>query len=275
MPNLSQEQPSPSQRKPYRDRATAESFGVDAERYNRARPGYPDALVQRIVAAVGPGGRVLDVGCGTGIVARQLLDAGVRVLGVDADARMAAFARSSGVDVEVAPFETWDPAGREFDGVVAGQAWHWVDPVAGAAKAAQVLRPGGLLAIFGHVYDPPGEVAEPVAEVAEGGPAGPGAAPRDGRTALDIYRAMFEAMADGIGRAGGFAEPDRWHFDWQRSYTRDEWLDLVPTTGALTRVAPDELAGVLERVGAAIDRMGGVFVMHYITLALAAVRAPT
>lgn len=49
--------------------------------------------------------------------------------------------------------------------VVAGQSWHWVDPVAGAAKAAQVLRPGGLLAVFAHVYDPPPFVAEAFATV--------------------------------------------------------------------------------------------------------------
>jgi ubiquinone/menaquinone biosynthesis C-methylase UbiE len=48
----------------------AESFGTDAERYDRARPRYPDALVERI-AAGSPGPDVLDVGCGTGIAARQ------------------------------------------------------------------------------------------------------------------------------------------------------------------------------------------------------------
>ena len=61
---------------------------------------------------------------------------GCRVLGVDVDARMADLARRSGLQVEVATFEAWDPVGRAFDAVIAGQAWHWVDPVAGAAKAA-------------------------------------------------------------------------------------------------------------------------------------------
>jgi SAM-dependent methyltransferase len=51
-------------------RQAAESFGADAERYDRTRPPYPSALVQRIVAA-SPGPDVLDVGCGTGTAARQ------------------------------------------------------------------------------------------------------------------------------------------------------------------------------------------------------------
>jgi hypothetical protein len=48
----------------------------------------------------------------------------------------------------VAKFEDWDPAGRQFDAVVAGAARHWVDPLAGAAKAAQLLRPGRAVGQF-------------------------------------------------------------------------------------------------------------------------------
>jgi hypothetical protein len=61
---------------------------------------------------------------------------------------MAEFARHAGLEVEVAKFEDWDAAGRAFHAVVSGQTWHWVDPVAGAAKAAQALRAYGRLAAF-------------------------------------------------------------------------------------------------------------------------------
>lgn len=57
---------------PHRHRQVAESFGTDTERYDRTRPPYPDALVDRIVAA-SPGTDVLDVGCGTGIEALDQL----------------------------------------------------------------------------------------------------------------------------------------------------------------------------------------------------------
>lgn len=76
----------------------AESFGTDAERYEQARPGYPDALVARIVTG-SPAHDVLDVGCGTGIAARQFQAAGCAVLGVEPDARMADFARARGLQV--------------------------------------------------------------------------------------------------------------------------------------------------------------------------------
>lgn len=87
------------------------------------------------------------------------------MLGVDPDVRMADLARHSGVEVEVAAFEAWDPAGQAFDAVIAGQAWHWVDPVAGAAKAAQVLRPGGRLAVFWNAFQLPPSLGEAFAEV--------------------------------------------------------------------------------------------------------------
>lgn len=257
----------------HRLRQAAESFGIDAARYDRTRPPYPDALVQRIVDG-SPGPGLLDVGCGTGIAARQFQTAGCTVLGVEPDARMAEFARRTGVAVEVATIEAWDPAGRMFDAVVAGTAWHWVDPVAGAAKAAQVLRPGGLLAPFWHVFQLPPEVAEAFAAVYKRvAPDSPFGFSRPVRSALDGYEVLLAKAADGIRDAGGFRRPERWQFEWEKTYTRDEWLDQLPTTGALTQLAPDKLAEVLTGTGAAIDAMGGRFTMSYTTVAVTAVRA--
>ena len=60
---------------PHRARQMAESFGSDPERYDRARPRYPEAMVAR-VAGASPGPEFLDVGCGTGIASRQFQPAG-------------------------------------------------------------------------------------------------------------------------------------------------------------------------------------------------------
>jgi SAM-dependent methyltransferase len=271
MPTLPREQPEPPPSQPHEARRTAESFGADAERYDRARPDYPDALVARIVAG-SPGPEVLDVGCGTGIAARQFQAAGCAVLGVEPDERMAAFARNRGLQVEVATFEAWQPAGRMFDAVIAAQSWHWVDPAAGAVKAARVLRPDGRLTIFGHVYEPPAEVAEPFAaalrRVAPDSPFGR----QPARRPTEMYQAGYAKFAEALRRTERFHEPEQWRFDWERSYTRDQWLELLPTTGGLARLAPDRTAEILDAVGAAIDAMGGRFTMPYTTLATTAVR---
>jgi SAM-dependent methyltransferase len=251
---------------PHLLRDVAESFGIDASRYDRARPAYPDELIQRVIAA-SPGTDFLDVGCGTGIGARQYRAAGINVLGVDVDTRMAEFARQTGIDVEIGKFEEWDSRGRSFDAVVAGQAWHWVDPVLGAAKAARVLRQDGLLALYWHVFDPPAEVADPFEDVlSRVAPHGPLKTP-----GLDLQQRNLSRAVDGIHTAGGFGEPEQWRFEWQRHYTRDEWLDHLATTGQLTVLPPEQLNTVLETVGAAIDSIGGDFTMQYVTLATAAI----
>ncbi|MEU5883266.1 class I SAM-dependent methyltransferase [Spirillospora sp. NPDC047279] len=272
MPTQPREQPVPSPAKPHQARQIAESFGADAQRYDQARPGYPDALVTRIVAG-SPGSDVLDVGCGTGIAARQFQAAGCSVLGVEPDARMADFARARGLDVETATFEAWQPSGRTFDAVIAAQSWHWVDPATGPVKAARVLRPGGRLAIFGHVYEPPAEVAEPFAAAYQQAVPDSPFSSQPARRPLDLYREMYAAFADKINETGQFGEPEQWRFDWEHAYTRDQWLDLLPTTGGLTRVHPDQLAQILDAVGTAIDALGGSFTMTYTTLAATAVRA--
>jgi SAM-dependent methyltransferase len=268
MPTVSTEPSPSSDREPHLLRQVAESFGVDADRYDRARPRYPDALIQRVIEA-SPGVEFLDVGCGTGIGARQYRAAGVTVLGVDPDPRMAEVAGRTGIEVEIGNFETWDPSGRSFDAVVAGQAWHWVDPVLGAGKAAQVLRPHGLLAAYWHIFDPPSEVAQALDEVLQRvAPDAPLQTP-----GVELQEANLNRALQGVRTAGGFAEPEQWRFEWQRRYTRDEWLDHLATTGTLTLLRPDEVATVLNAVGAAVDSIGGEFTMHYVTLAAAATLA--
>jgi SAM-dependent methyltransferase len=182
---------------------------------------------------------------------------------------MADLARRHGIDVEVASFEAWDPAGRDFDAVVSGQAWHWIDPVAGAAKAAQALRPGGRLAVFWNVFQPPPDLGEAFAAVyREVLPDSP--IYRRAMPGLDVYSVLFTRAADGMRQAGAFGEPEQWRFDWGRSYTRDEWLDQLPTFGGHGRFPPAKLEELQAGVGAAIDAVGGSFGMRYTTVVVTA-----
>jgi hypothetical protein len=73
-------------------------------------------------------------------------------------------------------------------------------------------------------------------------------------------------------QAGGFGDAEEWLSRWERPYTRDEWLDLVPTTGGFTRMTAHAQAQVLEEMGAAVDAAGGSFTMCYATIAATAAR---
>ena len=192
-----------------------------------------------------------------------------RRAGPAAPQRMAGFARRHGLTVEVATFEAWDPAGRTFDAVIAATAWHWVHPVAGATAAARVLRPGGRLTPFWHVSTPPPSVADAYATAFHRVVPD---APFDLRSGPKAYQSLLTRAADGIRTAGGFREPEHWRYDGEWTYTRDEWLDHLPTSGGLTRVGPDALAEVLAAVGKAIDALGGRITVPYSVFAVSAVR---
>jgi len=255
---------------PHEARGVAESFGSDAERYDQTRPRYPQQLIAHVVTRL-EGRAALDVGIGTGISARPFRDAGFAVLGVDVDARMAGFARSDGFEVEIGRFEDWDPAGRRFDLVIAGMTWHWVEPFAGASRAAQVLRDGGRLAIFWNIAKLPPLLAEAFTDayrrVVPDLPYTP--APAD---PLAGYQRILAAATVAIRATEAFDEPQRQDFEWARTYTADEWLAQVPTFGGHSRLPPSQLAEILEGIGAAIRSRGGAFTVEYTALAITADR---
>lgn len=130
----------------FTDRRRAESFGSVADEYDRHRPRYPQALIERLVTTPGLG--VLDVGAGTGILSAQLVNAGANVLAVEPDEQMAARCLAKGISVERSTFEQWQPRDRTFDLVTFGQSFHWVDPEVALPKLASLVTAGGRLALM-------------------------------------------------------------------------------------------------------------------------------
>ncbi|HEV2975305.1 MAG TPA: methyltransferase domain-containing protein [Solirubrobacteraceae bacterium] len=241
----------------FEDRSRAESFGAIAELYDRVRPSYPQALLDALL--VERPVRALDVGCGTGIVAALLAQRGCEVLGVDVDARMAAVARSRGIEVEVAAFEEWRSRGRSFELLVSGQAWHWIDPLAGAERAASVLERGGMLGLFWNFGEPPTHVAElldPIyARFAPG--------VDDHSVLLGGEDRRAGAAVDGITASGDFEPASVRTFAWGRTYDTRHWLELLQTHSDHQTLPADQRARLLAAVGEAIDSLGGSFELPY------------
>jgi SAM-dependent methyltransferase len=90
-----------------------------------------------------PGERILDLGCGDGVLTAKIADAGAAVVAVDAAPDMVAAARARGLDARVLPGQSLDFA-REFDAVFSNAALHWMHPQeAVLAGVARALKPGG------------------------------------------------------------------------------------------------------------------------------------
>jgi SAM-dependent methyltransferase len=241
------------------DRARAESFGADAVRYDLARPSYPRALVDELVAD--SPATVLDVGCGTGIAASLFQERGCHVLGVEPDGRMALLAQRKGLEVEIATFENWQARDRRFDLLVCAQAWHWIDPTIGAAKAASVLSKGGRLAVFWNFGHPAPDIKLAFDEVYD-------------RLAPDLERysvllgnadRRLQTITAALAQTDRFA-PSRLHiWSWARRYTTEEWLEHLLTHSdhkALAAARRDRLLGAL---GDVIDGLGGAIQITYDT----------
>jgi SAM-dependent methyltransferase len=242
----------------YEDRRRAESFGEAALEYDRARPTYPAELVDDLMT--GEPRRVLDVGCGTGKAARLFAARGCGVLGVEPDPRMAEVARGHGLVVEVTTFEDWDADGRTFDLVISGQAWHWVDPSVGAAKAGSVLRAGASLGVFWNYIHLEDETKAALDAVYRA----------HAPTMLENYvlgtRARdAQAFRDALASSRLFDQPWIRQYDWDRRLSRAEWLDLLPTQSDHRVLPPQQRAQLLEGVGDAIDKLGGSVLVHWET----------
>ena len=244
----------------------ATSFGTEAERYDRARPGYPVELVDRLLA--GGAHRVLDVGCGTGKAGRLFAERGCEVLGIEIDERMAAVARLHGLAVEVASFEDWQPRGRVFDLVVCGQAWHWLDPATALTKVESVLLPGGRFAAFWNIAG--GELAKAFEEPYRR------YAPEFERENSRLFgtgdRDVGATYLDPVATAPGLSDADVWTFTWSCDYTRDEWLELLRTQSNHILLPSDRREPLLAELAEILDARGGSFEVPYTTAVVTAVR---
>lgn len=139
-------------------------FGQAAEDYARHRPGFPDAFFDRVRDyGIGlPGQKVLDLGCGTGTLARGFAKRGCNAVGLDpspdmlAQARQLANQEAVALEVVRAWAENTGLSAAHFDVVTAGQCWHWFDGHRAAQEAQRLLRPGGhlLIAYFSYLSDP-------------------------------------------------------------------------------------------------------------------------
>jgi SAM-dependent methyltransferase len=252
-------------------RHRSRSFGRNADLYDQTRPTYPPALIAELLADDPTS--ILDVGCGTAIAARLLTGAGRTLVGVEPDEQMAAIARAYGVGVEIATFEGWDPAGRRFDLLTSGQAWHWVDPVAGAAKAAEVLRPGGRFAAFWNGMHHVAPVQAVFDEVY-------------GRHAPDLLttsvalaahltvdgriEAAGAALADGPFRDVNAGSPIT--YEWRSEYTAEAWIGLLRTHSDHEILGPSLLEALLTDLRPGLAGLGPSFPVDFRTDLLRATR---
>src|SRR5262245_49546536 len=140
------------------------AFGHDPTGYDQARPDYPQRVydILRERCGLRPGARTFEIGPGTGVATRRLLQLGAGPLvAVEPDERLARFLTTtlgqsaSGIEVKIATFGDADLPSGWFDLGTAATVLHWLDEETTLRKVARILRPGGWWAMWWNVFGDP------------------------------------------------------------------------------------------------------------------------
>lgn len=207
-------------------------FGTTAGDYGRYRQGFPRAFFQRLQqrGLLGAQQPVLDLGTGTGTLARGAAQAGAQVVGVDIAAPLLQQAQQldeqAGVQVHylVARAERTGLRAACFDCVMAGQCWHWFDRPRAAAEVRRLLRPGGAVVIAHLDWIPlPGNVVEATEQLIHaynpawtmGGGSG-------------LYPAWLSDLA-----LADFVDIETFSFDLSLTYTAEAWRGRIRASAGI------------------------------------------
>jgi ubiquinone/menaquinone biosynthesis C-methylase UbiE len=227
-------------------------FDEIAAEYDRHRPAYPDELVDQAcrVAGLGSGDHVLEIGCGSGQLTRSLVARGLHVTALEPGTSLIALARQNldgagEVEFVNAQFEQASLPGERFRAVFCASAFHWVDPEVSWQKAADVLVPGGTLALMSYFG-----LSEPrtrrdqeavLAAIAKVAP--------DIAADWPAYRDLDGTLAGAEQRRGNVSRVWAWlgSYDMGRDYAGRLFGDVqVAVMPRLTEHTPDKLNAIIR-----------------------------
>lgn len=221
-------------------------FGKTASDYGRHRAGFPDALFDRLAGfGVGLAGqRALDVGTGTGTLARGFARRGCQVTGLDPSAALMVEAQrldnEAGVTVRymVGTAEQTELSDASFEGVSAGQCWHWFDRAAAARELRRVLIPSGWLVIAHFDWLPlSGNVVEATEALIKA---------HNSDWQMGGGTGIYPQWPRDVSEAG-FTKVETFSFDVMVPYTHEAWRGRIrASAGIAASLSPEKVAAFDE-----------------------------
>ena len=224
----------------------AASFGGVAAHYDRYRPGPPPAAVAWLVPD--RVATVVDLGAGTGALARLLVDRADEVVAVEPDERMRAVLADAvpAVRVVAGRGESMPLPDASADAVIASSSWHWMDPVPTLVEVGRVLVPGGTL---GAIWSGP-DRDSPFLAQAQAVLGGEGTAGLDGQSGAQLSRAVNDpytaVQALEIPPGVPFHQPEQTVITWDVALNAEELIGLLGTFSWVILMEDDARARLFE-----------------------------
>ena len=252
------------------------TFDRIATLYDEVRPGYPDVIIDAIIERSGlpAEGRILEIGCGTGQITRPLARRGYAILALELGPALAALAADHlrpHPQVRVVPvaFEDWPIEREAFDLVLSAQAFHWIDPAFGLARAAEALKPQGAIALVWHL-----DRSEHTDFYQATRPLYERFLPSDAqREHVDPLAQRAMRYHDALRQSEAFERLTTFRHSWQRQYTGLQFLKLLQTFSNHQALPEPAKTQFFEGMAAELARFGNVVTCHYETLLLVAHKA--
>jgi ubiquinone/menaquinone biosynthesis C-methylase UbiE len=255
-------------------------FDEIAVEYDRRRPGYPGELIDQAcrVAGIGSGAHVLEVGCGSGQLTRALVARGLHVTALEPGSNLMALARQNlegagEVEFVNARFEDALLPRERFQAVFCASAFHWLDPKVSWQKVADVLVPGGTLALVQYFgLEEPRSKHDQDAVLAAMRKVAP-----DVGASWPVYRDLDATLGGTEQRRGNVSEVWAWlgSYDLAEDYagrlfndvqvavmprlvqhTADELNALVRTLSPYARLSPGQRQALEREHEAIYERLG-------------------
>jgi SAM-dependent methyltransferase len=218
---------------------TVSRFSGLSDVYDKYRPRYPDAAIAAILQGLPSNPTVVDVGAGTGISTRALGDAGARVIAIEPNDDMRAFAVASGVDARRGTAAATGLRDASADAVAAFQAFHWFANATALAEFRRIVRPGGRVALVWNERDAGDAFMHEVRELEK----------RTGETAMLAGVDFTDDSLEPLLRNAGFGAIRTQSFDHVQVVDKIGLVGRVRSTSFAPRTGP-ELAAMLGELDA-------------------------
>lgn len=240
----------------------SEQFNKAADYYDQYRPGYPQEIVDVILRETGikSGSKIVEIGAGSGKATELFAGRDFDILCIEPGRDLAKIGadkfKKDSITFACSRFEDFHFTARDWDVVLAAQAFHWVPQPKGYEICADILRDGGYLAVFWNMYityDNPLD--------------------RDLLALSNKYsgfadflsenecEARIRSITSEIENSGLFSRPKVFRHLWRQTYTADQYFGFALTgnrfvqkSDAEKEAARRDIAALCQKYNGSIDR---------------------